>query len=205
MRAHLTDLHSAVQLTLDVDGTVVLIDAADAPSSGASGDSNAILHELVTAGYPGRILAPIVDAPAVQQAFRAGVGGQIRTMIGGTLDPARFRPLPVDAHVKLLSDGRFQSESVGSEWYAGPTAVVESQQWILMVTSRPVNLYDRSLYLAHGQDPKRFDLVIVKSPHCEAHMFSDWCSRLFKSTPPGPAARTSRSSVTSTASGPSSR
>ena len=180
MRAQLTDLHSAVQLALDVDGTVVLMDAADAPSSGASGDSNAVLHELVAASYPGRVLAPIVDPPAVHQAYRAGVGGQIRTKIGGTLDPARFRPLPIEARVRLLSDGRFQSESVGSEWHAGPTAVIESQQWTLVVTSRPVNLYDRSLFLAHGQDPKRFDLVIVKSPHCEAHMFADWCSRLIQ-------------------------
>lgn len=185
MRAQLTDLHRAVQLALDVDGTVVLMDAADAPSSGASGDSNAILHELAGIGYPGRVLAPIVDAPAVQQAFRVGVGGQIRATIGGTLDPARFRPLPVDARVKLLSDGRFQSESVGSEWYAGPTAVIEDQRWTLVVTSRPVNLYDRSLFLAHGQDPQRFDLVIVKSPHCEAHMFADWCGRLIQVDAPG--------------------
>ena len=185
MRAHLTDLHSAVQLTLDVDGPVILMDAADAPSSGASGDSNAILRELADIGYPGHVLAPIVDAPVVQQAFQAGVGGQIRTTIGGTLDPARFRPLPVDARVKLLSDGRFQSESVGSDWYAGPTAVIESQQWTLVVTSRPVNLYDRSLFLAHGQDPKRFDLVIVKSPHCETHMFADWCRRLIQVDAPG--------------------
>lgn len=185
MRAHLTDLHSAVRLALDVDGTVVLMDAADAPSSGASGDSNAILHELAAVDYPGRVLAPIVDAPTVHQAFRAGVGGQIRTTIGGTLDPARFQPLPIDARVKLLSDGRFQSESVGSDWFAGPTAVIECQQWTLVVTSRPVNLYDRSLFLAHGQDPKRFDLVVVKSPHCEAHMFADWCGRLIQVDAPG--------------------
>ena len=185
MQAQLTDLQSAVRLALNVDGTVVLMDAADAPSSGASGDSNAILHELEAARYPGRVLAPIVDAPAVQQAFRAGVGAEIRTTVGGTLDPARFRPLPIDARVKLLSDGRFQSESVGSDWFAGPTAVIECQQRTLVATSRPVNLYDRALFLAHGQDPKRFDLVVVKSPHCEAHMFADWCGRLIQVDAPG--------------------
>ena len=119
MRARLTDLQRAVQLASESDGTVVLMDAADAPSSGASGDSNAILREIEASGYAGHVLAPIVDAPAVQRAFQTGVGGRVRTTVGGTLDPMRFRPLPVDGHVKLLSDGRFRSESVGSEWFAG--------------------------------------------------------------------------------------
>src|SRR5690606_31347126 len=37
-------------------GTVILTDAADATSSGASGDSNAIIAALAEAGYQGRVL-----------------------------------------------------------------------------------------------------------------------------------------------------
>ena len=185
MRARLTDIPSAIHFAPKVDRTVVLMDPADAPSSGASGDSNAILREIVASGYSGRVLAPIVDAPAVQEAFRAGVGGRIRTTVGGTLDPARFKPLPFDGHVRLLADGRFQSESFGSDWYAGPTAVIEDHRWTLVVTSRPVNLYDRSLFFAHGQDPRRFDAVIVKSPHCEPHMFAEWCGIVIQVDAPG--------------------
>ena len=39
-------------------GTVMMVDAADATSSGASGDSNAILWELRKQGYGGSVLAP---------------------------------------------------------------------------------------------------------------------------------------------------
>ncbi len=53
---------------------VDFVDAADATSSGASGDSNAILRGLVESGYPGRVLLPIVDAPAVEAARQAGIG-----------------------------------------------------------------------------------------------------------------------------------
>src|SRR4029453_8380722 len=64
-----TPLEEAVQLTLaETGGTVVLMDAADAPSSGASGDSNAILRALLEAGYEGTILAPVVDPAAVEAA-----------------------------------------------------------------------------------------------------------------------------------------
>ncbi|RIK41114.1 MAG: microcystin degradation protein MlrC [Chloroflexi bacterium] len=167
------------------NGTVVFVDAADATSSGASGDSNVILRGLVESGYSGRVLAPVVDAPAVEQAMEAGIGNRVRTTIGGQLDRQRFTPLPVEAQVRLLSDGRFANESHGSTWNAGPTAVLEAGNLTIVATSRPVSLYDRSLFYAHGQDPKRFDAVVVKSPHCQHHMFAAWATQMLNVDAPG--------------------
>ncbi len=167
------------------EGTIGLIDAADATSSGASGDSNAILRKLLEARYPGRVLLPVVDAPAVRLAFEAGIGGRISTSVGGTLDSRRFEPCPISGTVRLLSDGRFRSESFGEEWFAGPTAVIEAGHYTLVASSRAVNLYDRSFFYAHGQDPKRYDAVVVKSPHCQRHMYADWCARLLHVDAPG--------------------
>ncbi len=166
-------------------GTCVLVDAADATSSGASGDSNAILRKLIESGYNGRVLVPIVDAPAVQQAFAAGIGGTIITRVGGTLDPRRFQPWPITATVKLLSDGHFRSESFGEEWSAGPTAVLAAGNVTLVISSRAVSLYDRSFFYTHGQDPKHFDAVVVKSPHCQHHMYAGWCARMVNVDAPG--------------------
>lgn len=166
-------------------GTLGLVDAADATSSGASGDSNAVVGALLDAGYRGRLLAPIVDAPAVEAAFKAGVGGTVFTTLGGRLDPARFRPRPVQARVRLLADGRFRSESFGEEWHAGPTAVLEAGNVTWVVGSRAVSLYDRSFFLAHGRDPRRYDGVVIKSPHCQHHMYADWCKRMINIDAPG--------------------
>lgn len=166
-------------------GTLGLVDAADATSSGASGDSNAILRKLVETGCNARVLLPLVDAPAVEKAFAAGVGATITTTVGGTLDPARFTPLEITARVRLLADGRFQSESFGEEWYAGPTAVLESGGFTLVVSSRAVNLYDRSFFLSHGRNPAHFDAVVIKSPHCQPHMYADWCTRMVNVDAPG--------------------
>ena len=166
-------------------GTIALVDAADATSSGASGDSNAVLCALMDSNYRGRTLLPIVDEPAVKAAFAVGIGASITIPIGGTLDPARFTPLEITARVRLLSDGRFRSESFGEEWLAGPTAVLESENFTLVVSSHAVNLYDRSFFLAHGQDPRRFDAVVVKSPHCQPHMYADWCVRMINIDAPG--------------------
>lgn len=164
---------------------MILVDAADATSSGASGDSNAILRALIEGDYTGSSLFPIVDAPAVDAAFAAGVGAAIRVTLGGTLDPDRFTPLPVEARVRLLSDGRIISESHGIEWYGGNTAVLEIGRHTVVVTSRPVSLYDRSLFFATGQDPRRFDAVIQKSPHCRYEFFAAWAAELIGVDAPG--------------------
>jgi microcystin degradation protein MlrC len=191
MRQELTSLEEAVRLTLaETRGTVILMDAADAPSSGAPGDSNAILRALVEAGpgtrerVAGALLAPVVDPGAVEAAFAAGVGGTVRTTVGGALDPGRFRPLPVEARVRLLSDGHYRGEA-GGQTFAGRAAVLQAGSATLVVTSRPVSLHDRGLFWAHGQDPRRFDAVVVKCPHCEPQMFAAWCGRLINVDAPG--------------------
>lgn len=186
MQVPLTSLAESVRLAAQVpSGTVIMMDAADATSSGASGDSNAIVRELMRQEYRGRVLAPLVDPAAVRLAFAAGIGATIRTTVGGACDPARFQPLPIEARVRLLSDGKFKSESFGWSWDSGDTAVLECGNYTLVVGTRPVSLFDRSWFHAHGQDPRRFNLVIVKSPHCEPHMFAQWCAKLINVDAPG--------------------
>jgi len=186
MQVPLTSLQESVRLATETkSGTVVMMDAADATSSGASGDSNAIIREIASQGYRGRVLAPIVDPQAVRQAFAAGVGATFRTTIGGAVDAARFQPLEMDVRVRSLSDGKFRSESFGWPWDSGDTAVLQSENMTLVVGTRPVSLFDRSWFYANGQNPKHFDLVIVKSPHCEHQMFADWCARQINVDAPG--------------------
>jgi len=166
-------------------GTIAIIDAADATSSGASGDSNAVVKTLLQHEYRGRILVPIVDPAAVQMAFACGIGGTIETTLGGLLDQRRFEPMPVTARVRLLSDGVFRSESFGEQWAAGPTAVLQAGNVTFVVSSRAVSLYDRSFFFAHGQNPQHFDAVVVKSPHCQPHMYAQWCSMMLNVDAPG--------------------
>ncbi len=185
LQAPLVSLEQMAAQVMAASGPVLLSDAADATSSGASGDSNAIVRALLDAGYEGRILAPIVDAPAADAAFAAGVGATVRVPVGGAVDTGRFMPMPLDARVRLLSDGEFISESHGTVWSSGPTAVLEAGTLTLIVTSRPVSLYDRSLFYAHGQDPARFDAVVVKSPHIQQRFYADWATDVINVDAPG--------------------
>jgi len=185
LQASLTSLEESIRIAKGTKGTVIFTDAADATSSGASGDSNAILRTLLEHTYQGRALIPIVDPPAVRAAFAAGVGNTVRTQVGGAMDAKRFTPVPIEARVHMLSEGRFQSESHGDTWNAGSTAVLKTGNITLVVTSRAVSLYDRSLFLAHGQDPTQFDLVVVKSPHCQERFYKAWAAKLINVDAPG--------------------
>lgn len=185
MQGKLVPLDRAIAQARSIDGPVIFTDAADATSSGASGDSNAILAALRAAGYGKRVLAQIVDAPAAAAAHKAGVGATIEVTLGGSIDPARFPPMKVKAKVKLLSDGEAALETMKAPLSAGPTAVLTWDNVTVVVMSRSVSLFDRAMYYANGIDPTDFDLIVVKSPHTEFHMFDQWCARNFNIDAPG--------------------
>ncbi|SEE67097.1 Microcystin degradation protein MlrC, contains DUF1485 domain [Rhizobiales bacterium GAS191] len=185
MQGKLIGLDRAISKAKSISGPVIFTDAADATSSGASGDSNAIIAALRQGGYGRRVLAPIVDAPAAAAAHAAGVGRTIEVTLGGSVDPARFPPLRVSARVKSLSDGEALLETMKAPLSAGPTAVLTVDDMTVLVMSRSVSLFDRAMYYANGLDPKDFDLIVVKSPHTEHHMFDAWTEKNFNIDVPG--------------------
>jgi microcystin degradation protein MlrC len=184
MQGRLVALDDAIARARHLDGPAIFTDAADATSSGATGDSNAILAALLKAGYAGRVLAPLVDPPAVEAAKKARLGGRFRAKLGGALDK-RFAPLELEVEVELLSRGRAVLETSGAPNDAGDCAVLRHANWTIVAMTKSANLFDRSVFYACGQDPKRFDLIVVKSPHCEKHMFVDWAARNFNIDAPG--------------------
>ena len=185
MQGKFISLERAIAQARTMDGRVVFTDAPDATSSGATGDSNLILRALIDAGYEKRALAQIVDAPAAAKAHEAGVGASIAVTLGGTCDPGRFKPLAVAARVKSLSDGEARLETSGNKLDAGPTAVLEIGNIIVVVLSRTVSLFDRALYYSNGLDPQDFDLIVVKSPHTEYKMYDAWVEKNFNLDIPG--------------------
>ena len=184
MQGRLVPLDDAIARARHLDGPAIFTDAADATSSGATGDSNAILAALLKAGYPGKVLVPVVDPPAVEAAKRAGLGGRFRARLGGALDK-RFTPVELDVEVELLSRGHAVLETSGGPNDAGDVAVLLHQNYTIVAMTKSANLFDRSVFYVAGCDPKRYDLIVVKSPHCEKHMFVDWAERNFNIDAPG--------------------
>ena len=85
----------------------------------------------------------------------------------------------------MLRTGDYHFESWGTRQDAGDTALLQAGAMTIVVTSRPVYLFDRSLFLAHGCDPQLFELVVVKSPHCQERFFTAWADANFNIDAPG--------------------
>jgi microcystin degradation protein MlrC len=117
-------------------------------------------------------------------AHAAGLGQKLQVILGGALD-SRYPPLDLEVTVEHLSDGEYRLESSGTPEHAGLTAVLRCANYTIVCVSRSVRFYDRSPFLAHEQDPQNFDLIIVKSPHCQPHFFDDWAEKNFNVDAPG--------------------
>ena len=184
--AELTPLPEAVSLARTTPGLTVFSDAADATSSGAPGDSNAVLKELLAQDYDGKALIPLIDAPAVAAAFTAGVGNTVTLQLGGTMDPGRHTPYTATVYVKSLHDGEFAYEN-GVIEQAGRTAVLTIGSISILTTERLILFVGRRVFQAFGLEPQDFSLVVAKSPNGFRTWYEDIASRIIHLDTPGSA------------------
>jgi microcystin degradation protein MlrC len=82
---------------------------------------------------------------------------------------------------------------MGTRLDAGPTAVLTFENFTVVVFSRTLSLFDRAMYYANGLDPRDFDLIVVKSPHTEFHMYEQWAAKNFNVDVPGATSANLRS------------
>lgn len=184
MQGQFIGIEESVAKAATMAGPIAFTDAADAPSSGSSGDSNAIISEMIRANFPHTILAPLADPGSAAKAHELGVGATFTMGVGGAHDP-QFAPLELEWTVEALTDGTFKCETWKYEPTIGPSAVLKSGNLTLVVTTETVMLVDRGLFFKVGLDPKDFHSTIVKSPHCEPAFFDDWVEANFNVDAPG--------------------
>ena len=173
MQTELISIEKAIELGTNLPSTVVFTDAADAPSSGALGDSIEIIFNMIEKNYPHSILSTVLDPDVAKLAFEKGVGSKIKTIIGGKFDN-RFKSIELEFDVISINDKSFMPERWVWLQKPGKSAVLKSDNLTIVVTSNPVMQVDRAIYLNNGIDPKNYHSVIVKSPHCEPEFYDDW-------------------------------
>lgn len=145
----------------------VLADSADAPSSGAPGDSPITVKALLDAQPTKDCYTNIVDPPAVAAMIAAGVGSEITVSLGACSGVTLYKPVTVSGRVRLISDGAFVHKGEGFRgmtMHRGRTVVLQAGHVHIVVMERACIQWDPELYRSVGLEPADAQIVIVKSP-----------------------------------------
>jgi microcystin degradation protein MlrC len=151
----------------NADGLVVLSDSADATTSGAPGDSNWVLRELLRYDWPRPALVTLVDPELVEAARQRGVGAELSAALGGKRDRRFCDPLTVAVRVAGLFDARFTLSGHLARNLPidmGPSAVLRQGNVHVIVTTRSGPHFAPDLFRAAGLDPFAASLLVAKSP-----------------------------------------
>lgn len=154
-------------------GPLVLVDIADNPWTGGPGDSAELVRFLFANKVQGAAVALVRDPEVVEEAIKAGPGGQIAVELGGKIDRLHGEPLPIRARVKLLSDGRYVNDGpmmAGLEVDLGPSALLLCRPIDddtvppveVLVTTRAETPIDLNVFRSHGVDPTRRRVLALK-------------------------------------------
>jgi len=151
-------------------GPVLLVEAADNIGGGAPGDATDILGPLLATGRSG-IVAALADPEAARACHAAGLGATVTLDVGAKTDAHHGRPVTVTGVVKHLSDGRFELENKqshlasmqGTRIDMGPSAVLDTGQALILLTSRKTAPMDLGHLHSQGVRPEDAAYVIVKA------------------------------------------
>jgi microcystin degradation protein MlrC len=165
----LAPLEEAVRAAAEqTDGLTVLSDSADSTTSGAPGDSNHVLRELLKYEWPRPALVTLVDPDLVAEAARRGVGAELSAELGGKRDRRYSTPLRASVTVERLFEARFilsghLAKNLPIDM--GPSVVLRGAGNVrIVVTSRSGPHFAPQLFEAAGFDPFAASVLIAKSP-----------------------------------------
>jgi microcystin degradation protein MlrC len=151
----------------DGAGPMLLVQSADSPTAGATGDDASVIGALLARGPGLRSMATVVDVPGVDACTRAGVGGRVELLIGATIDDRWSMPVPMSGVVLRLGDDPviLQGESMTGQAIAlGRWATVDTGAGLtVLISERPAPTFDPQGFRHVGLDPALADVVVVRS------------------------------------------
>ena len=180
----------AIAAALRVEGGPVVIgEFSDNPGGGAPGDGTHSLNALLDANRPNTVFGYICDPETAEQAHAAGPGATINVRIGGRTDPDILgSPVEASAYVKSVTDGNFITQSPmgrGSLTDLGKMARLIVGNVDVIVGSDRRQTIDPELFLLHGIDVSRYQIVMLKSDNHFIAGFESVAAEIMRCDPSG--------------------
>jgi microcystin degradation protein MlrC len=171
------------------EGPVILADQSDNPGGGSTCDGTHILRAMLEKGIKDAAVALIIDPAAVAACHAAGVGATVELSLGGKARPDLLgAPLECTAYVRLLSDGRYINRGQingGILVDLKKSAVVLIDGIQVIIGSNVTQPYDLEIFYAHGIDPARQKVLLVKSTIHFRAAFEPIASQIINVAAPG--------------------
>lgn len=146
---------------------LLVSEAYDAPSGGATGDHAGLLTTVLPYAGDVRGCLFLIDPQSASCAAAAGIGADIEVNLGAKLDKRFSVPAFVRAKVLGVSNGEFHFKGPafhGLLVSMGPSATLGVGKLSIVLGSRPVFMIDPELYRSQGVDPSEQEFVGIKSP-----------------------------------------
>jgi microcystin degradation protein MlrC len=152
------------------EGPVILVDHSDNCASGGTQDTTAVLAEVMRQGLEDVAVFAIRDPEAVARMIEAGVGNEVRLLLGGKAAmPAIGRagePIEVRGCVRAIADGAFTVTGpmyTGVRAHLGRTAVLDTGRVEIVVTENHHEPFDLGVFRSVGIEPTRKRYLLLKS------------------------------------------
>ncbi|MSQ93722.1 MAG: M81 family peptidase [Gemmataceae bacterium] len=171
-----------------VDGLTVISDSADATTSGSTGDSTALLSELIKYDWPHPALVTLVGPETVAEAERRGIGAEWSASLGATRNPRDFKPITLPVRVVNAFDAKFILSGHLAEKLPidmGRSVVLTHKNVHIVVTSRTGPHFAPQLFQTAGLDPFAASVLIAKSPCGFRAAYADRAKQIFVVRAPG--------------------
>ncbi|MEZ5926358.1 MAG: M81 family metallopeptidase [Hyphomicrobiaceae bacterium] len=150
-------------------GPVVIADYADNPGAGAYGDATDLLKAMLEARVENAAFGGLVDPVAARALHSAGVGAEVKLVLGGRHAPEQGGgPLTLEGTVLQVSGGTFTYRGpmwTGGIGSLGPTAALRVSGIDILVISENAQMLDEAMFLAGGIEPREKAVIGLKSMH----------------------------------------
>ncbi|MFN2525627.1 MAG: MlrC C-terminal domain-containing protein, partial [Actinomycetota bacterium] len=146
-----------------------------------------LLRAMIEAELKNSCFASIFDPEVAEQAHAAGTGATIDIELGGKHDDLHGKPITTSAYVKSLTDGRFTLTAFapGMKMDLGKCARLSIDDIDVIVASAQSQIFDPEIFLLHGIDVTRRDVVALKSSAHFRAGFRELAKEIITTDPPG--------------------
>lgn len=168
------------------DKPFIIADTADNAGGGAGSDSTFILKRLIERKVSNVTLGMIWDPIAVNFAYDAGQGGDLKLRLGGKTGPFAGEPVDVDATVVALSSEIQQNDPAGGVLFPiGRAALLKVGGILVVINTARQQVYDPACFTGFGLDLASLKIIVVKSSQHFYDQFSPISEKTFYCDTPG--------------------